>query len=328
MLFIQILLVIVFGIITFVVYKIDSIPRYNFDRNTVEAISLRGDYTNIAFFGLDTRPDDNEPSRTDTIMIASINNRTGEVRIISVFRDTVMQQMDGTLDKASHAYAFGGPREAVAMLNRNLDMDIEMYIAVNFISLAAIIDALGGIQVNVSSEELRYINHFADDTAIITGLPAPTWLPEDQPGIVTLEGVQAVSFTRIRSTAGGDFRRAERQREVLEEVVKGITRANPLQLMRLANVVPPELLTNMTTWEIIGQGFNLLRRNLGEMGGYPFELTTGSVAGSAADYVIPINTNNNVRQLHGFLFDDFNYQPTERINQIGENINWNTGHLH
>lgn len=323
LLFFQILFFIIFSIMTFIIYKIDSIPRYNFDRNAVERVSLAGDYTNIAFFGLDTRPGDNEPSRTDTIMIASINNRTGEIRIISVFRDTVMLQLGGALDKASHAYAFGGPQEAVAMLNRNLDMDIEKYIAVNFISLAAIIDALGGVEVEVSSEELYYINRFADDTAVISGLLVPTWLPEDQPGMVRLEGAQAVAFTRIRSTEGGDFRRAQRQREVLEEVMRKVTRANPMQLLRLVNTVPPELLTNMTTWEILGQSFNLLRRNMGAMEGYPLDLTTGRMAGSDADYVIPMDKNSNVRQLHGFLFDDFNYQPTERINQIGDSINWN-----
>ena len=321
----QLVLLFVAVVFTILVYIIDSIPRYNIDRNALEAIQLNNNYTNIAFFGLDTRIDDDGPSRSDTIMIASINNSTGEIRIVSVFRDTLMQQQDGTLDKAAHAYAFGGPAEAVAMLNRNLDLDIEKYITVIFASLAAIIDAIGGIEVEASFEELYQINLHSPDTANNIGRPVPPPISEEQQGRVTLNGIQAVAFTRIRFTEGGDFRRAERQREVLEEIMRKITTANPVQLIRVMNEVAPDVVTNMTTWEILGQGFNIIRRNMGEMEGYPFDLTTGYVSWSNANYVIPINASNNVRELHRFLFDDYSYQPTERMNGISDNISWSTG---
>ena len=312
-------------LLAFLAWKIEQIPREHIDRNALEQVSVPGHFTNIAIFGLDTRPGDELGTRTDTIMIASINNRSGEMRLVSVFRDTLMLQLDGSYDKASHAYAFGGPGEAVAMLNRNLDLDIEFYVAVNFASMAAIVDILGGVEIELDREEIFWTNGLSYFTAEDIGGQVPPKIDENQPGVHTLNGIQAVTFSRIRFTEGDDFRRTERQREVFHQIFHGMTRATPMQLLRMQQEVFPEMLTNMPTGQILLQGLNLIRMNLGEMTGYPFDVITGSIPGSSASYVIPVNTTENVRQLHLVLFDNRNFIPSLRLQEISSGISNLTG---
>ena len=309
--------------IALLVWRLEQIPREEIDRNALERVPVSGNFTNIAVFGLDAPPGEEMGARSDTIMVASINNRSGEMRLLSVYRDTLMLMGGGFYDKANHAYAFGGPQEAVAMLNRNLDLDIEYFVTVNFNSLASIINILGGVEVELSSEELRLINHHNTQTAAYAGLEIPPALNEGSPGVHNLCGVQAVSFSRIRMTEGGDFRRAERQREVFEQVLSGVSRATPMQMLRIQDEVLPYTKTNMSSGEILLQGFNLFRMNLGEMSGYPFNVTTGMIGG--VSYVIPVNTSENVRELHRVLFDNQNFTPSDRVQEISAGISNKTG---
>ena len=326
-LLLQFALLILVIICAYIIIQIDSIPRNYIDKSALEQVSLPGNFTNIALFGLDTRIDEPEMgARCDSIMVASINNRTGEMRIVSVFRDTLLQLDNGFYEKANAAYSFGGPQSAVAMLNRNLDLDIEMFVTVNFNSLAAIIDILGGVEIELTSEEIMWTNLYALDTSEHVGVPVPVSIDENQPGRHTLDGVQAVSFSRVRFTEGDDFRRAERQREVLDQVVSKARRANPMQLLRIKDEVIPLTSTNLTTGEILLQFFNLLRMNLGDTKGFPMDLvTSGSLPGFVGDYVVPVTLADNVRQLHEFLFDEPQYQITDRVQTISNEISFMTG---
>jgi LCP family protein required for cell wall assembly len=116
-------------------------------------------FLNVAVFGDDSRG--GEDSRTDTIMIASLNLDTSEVRLVSIFRDTLLELDKGFLDKAAHAYAFGGSQAAVSMLNRNLDLNIQHFVTVDFTATALIVDSLGGVEIDVLDSELRYINELS-----------------------------------------------------------------------------------------------------------------------------------------------------------------------
>ena len=311
-------------VVVFLMWRIEQIPREPIDINALEQVSVVGNFTNIAVFGLDTRPGDELGSRTDTIMIVSINNRSGQMGLVSVYRDTVMLMSGGFYDKANHAWAFGGPQEAVAMLNRNLDLDIDYYLAVNFASVATIIDIIGGVQVELTDEEIHWTNIIAHDTATnIDRVITPAI--EGGAGVHTLDGIYAVSFTRIRHTEGDDFRRAERQRDVFNQIFNGVRRATPMQLLRIQDEVIPDILTNMSTEQVLLQGLNLIRMSLGEMTGYPFDVITGSLPGSSASYVIPINTVENVRQLHQVLFGNHHFVPSGRLQGISDEISNMTG---
>lgn len=165
-------------------------------------------YTNVALFGIDSRSGELEiGTRSDCIIVASLNNKTKEIRMISVYRDTILDIKDGQLQKCNAAYSFGGPTQAINMLNKNLDLDIQDYATVDFAAIANAIDLLGGVEIDLKQEEIAPLNKFVKETARVAGKKAHT---VSQPGLQQLDGVQATTYARIRSTAGGDFTRTER----------------------------------------------------------------------------------------------------------------------
>ena len=165
-------------------------------------------YRNIAIFGVDSRKDDyGEGNRSDCIIIASINNKTHEIKLISVYRDTYMKIEGHGLDKITHAYSYGEAPLALKALNENLDLNIKEFVTVNFDSVADAVDALGGIKMNITSEEVKYINEYIDGTSQATG---KTSKHITSAGTYALDGVQAVAYSRIRYTSGGDYKISER----------------------------------------------------------------------------------------------------------------------
>ena len=214
----------------------------NLDAETEE---LLDDYTNIALFGVDNRSNGNyESGNSDSIMICSINNTTKEVKLVSIYRDTCLDvDGDETFRKCNYAYNHGGPQEAIEMLNRNLDLNIQKYVSVDFYALAEAVDALGGIELDITSEEASYMNGVGGYIALpseITGRRSGNV----STGVQTVDGGQAVAYCRIRYTAGGDFGRAERQRTVLQQMVAKLNGASLGELNDLINAVFDDIGTN------------------------------------------------------------------------------------
>ena len=216
--------------------KIDTVELDADKLNISEEARERGTgYLNVALFGVDSRDAElGEGTRSDTIMIASLNRETLEVKISSVYRDTLLQLNDGSLNKANSAYSFGGPEAAIAMLNENLDMDIEHYVTVNFNSLIDVIDAVGGVEIEVTEEEIPYINAYCMEIIDVTGVGSGG---VSEPGLQTLNGVQATAYARIRYTSGDDFKRAERQRMVLTKVIEKLQGASLSQINKIIDKV-------------------------------------------------------------------------------------------
>lgn len=310
----------------FMMYKLDQLDHNTLDESSLELHETPNGYTNVALFGLDSREGELDGGvRSDSIMVVSINNKTGAVQIVSVFRDTLLQQQDGSYEKANAAYSFGGPQEAVAMLNRNLDLDITRYASVNFNALADIIDILGGIEVELTSEEIFWLNGYTAETSQVVGRQTNT-LDENAPGVHKLDGIQAVSYTRIRYTAGDDFKRAERQRIVLQEMIQKLKTAGPIKWNRIMDQVLPQISTNMTTPDIMKLGLNIFRYQIGETKGFPFDITTSdNVIGLEGSYAVAIGHADNVRQLHEHLFQESGYEPSEKVQQISQDVAYLTG---
>ena len=201
------------------------------DEEKLEAYRDTGPYTNIALFGLDSRNGELEGGvQSDCIMIVSINNETNDVKLLSVYRDTLLQQKNGTYEKANSAYNRGGPEEAISLLNRNFDLDIRNYMSVNFTALVNVIDLLGGIDLEMTSEEADWSNRYAVETAEVAGKECINIEVKD--GTQHVDGVHAVAFARIRYTEGYDFKRTQRQRIVLNKVAEKAKEANLLTLMK------------------------------------------------------------------------------------------------
>ncbi|MFQ6959259.1 LCP family protein [Clostridium sp. D5] len=274
-------------------------------------------YLNVALFGLDTRegmPEEGE--RSDTIIIASLNRENKEVRLCSVFRDTLLQQDDGSYNKANAAYSFGGPEEAIAMLNKNLDMDIQHYVTVNFNALVDVVDELGGIELDLTPEEVFWTNGYCTETSRVTG---KTTTELTQPGKQILDGVQATSYCRIRYTTGDDFKRAERQRTVLEQIVKKAQTADLSTINRIIDKVFPKIETNFSLTEILAYAKDAFAYNLTEMSGFPFDNSTASLSGVGSS-VIPETLQSNVLQLHEFFFGNDGYSPSSTVASISTEI--------
>ena len=277
-------------------------------------------YQNIALFGVDSRDQDllSGDNRSDTIMICSINKKTGETRLVSVYRDTLLNIGGGDYRKCNAAYAFGGPQQAVAMLNANLDLNITDFVTVGFEGLAETIDALGGIDLEITEEEMEYMNSYMDDMYYEIGTEydeVADW------GMQHLSGIQATAYCRIRYTAGDDFRRAERQRTVLMLTMEKARKANPLRLAAAAGAVMGRTATSLSSGELML--FILRARMMDITGstGFPTEEDRIFATVNGESCVVPYYLTTHVRQLHKTLFEQEDYEPSSTVEEFNDIIN-------
>lgn len=280
-------------------------------------IDLGEGYTNIALFGVDSRDGNlGEGNRTDTIIVASLNNETKEIKMVSVYRDTLLNLSEGTYQKCNSAYSYGGPTMAVNMLNMNLDLDIEDYVTVDFGAISDVIDLLGGIEITITEEEVAPFNKYIGETARTAGKEAHKL---EKAGTYLLDGPQATTYARIRSTAGGDFTRTERQRLVIEKAVEKIQKADIMTINEIINEVFPQISTSFSLQDILYYAQAYSEYKLLENTGFPFDQTTDTVSGLGS-IVIPQDLTSNVAQLHEFLFGETNYTPSSTVNTISSTI--------
>lgn len=279
--------------------------------------------TTIALFGLDNREQGvYDTGNSDVIMIMNINNDTKEVSLVSVYRDTYLniagEGEEEKFRKANAAYAAGGAEQAVTMLNRNLDLDIDNYVAFDFKSVAEAIDILGGVEIDIESQaEMDYLNDYISYTSEYVGGSDET---VDHLGKQTLNGVQAVSYARIRYTTGGDFKRAERQRRVLNELIKKAKSASLTEMNELVNTIFPEVSTDLTQKDIISMMPVMLKYDMANSGGFPYDKTTDTPSKKIGSIVIPCDLESNVIQLHKQFFGTEDYQPSEKVQSYNDTI--------
>ena len=320
----EVLIVLILLVLVYAGYQWARVGHGRLNLGNLEAYQDTGPYTNIALFGLDAREGQIEKgTNSDTMIIASIKNKTKEVRLVSVYRDCIMKQQDGTYAKANSAYASGGGEEAIALLNRNLDLDIKNYVSVNFAAMIKAIDAVGGIEVDVQEEEISYINGYATEIIKVTGIDSKG---VDHAGRQTLNGVLATAYARIRYTEGGDFKRTERQRFVLTELLKKAKTLSVKELNALVDEVMPMISTSLSATDVLSMAVNLSKYELTEAKGFPFEVSTvNNPGGMKGAFVVPIDLAANVKELHTYLFNNESYTPSSKIQEISDEVVYVTG---
>lgn len=275
-----------------------------------ESIDLGEGYFNFVIFGSDSREGElEEGSLSDTIIIVSLNNETKEVKLVSVYRDTYLNLTDGTYNKCNAAYSLGGPTQAINTLNTNLDLNIEKYVTVDFTILVKIVDLLGGVELEIDESEIDAINDYIPETASVAGEEA---VLIEESGLQLLDGVQATTYARIRSTEGGDFKRTDRQRYLIEQLVKKIKTCDLTTINEIINTVLPEISTNFTITEIFYYATAYLDFELTESMGFPEVVSTGVITG-IGDTVIPVTLQSNVESLQAFLFPDIEYEASDQV---------------
>lgn len=333
----ELLLLVVLGVVLWGVLKQTSTQKINineeeivqqFNQTVEENAAMKG-YRNIALFGIDARDDDlGKGNRSDTIMIASINLDTCEVRLMSVYRDTYMNLGNDKYSKCNAAYAAGGPQQAVMMLNMNLDMNITDYVSVGFLGMIDVIDNLGGVQIDVREEEIQHLNNYqasmfsTESQAKITD----DYVKVTQPGLQTLNGMQATAYCRIRATAGDDFRRAERQRTVLMAIMEKAKSASFSELNAALDSALPHVATSLDTSEMLDVLKDVAKYSIVANDGFPFEdsRATGKV-GAAGSCVIPLSLESNVVKLHQFFFESEEYTPSDEVKSYSSRVAKDTG---
>lgn len=279
-------------------------------------------YTTYALFGLDHRSKNEKlnTENSDTIIIASINNDTKAVKLVSVYRDTLLNVKDDTYSKANSAYALGGPTNAVSMLNTNLDLNITDYVAIDFDALVTVVDCLGGLDIPLSYAEIVHMNNYCVETSEETGksytpveLPDPK--PEDEEAIVDtyhLNGVQATSYCRIRYTASLDMGRTERQRRVIQMIVDKAKKAGLSTIFDIMDQVFPMVKTSVSKTEILKMIPAMIGYSIDETTGFPNDYKFAKVKGSGS-VIVPTTLESNVLKMHQFLYGDTSYTPTQDV---------------
>lgn len=288
-------------------------------------------YVMLALSGLDNRENESYNSgNSDVIMVARIDKDTKEVRLVSVYRDTFLKMADlddpNAYSKANAAYAIGGPTQAVRMLNTNLDLDIKEYVSFDFSAVAEAVDILGGVEIEVTDEEAVHLNNYCVETSEVVG---KDYEPLPGAGTYNLNGVQAVSYGRIRYTAGDDFKRTERQRLVLNKMIEKALSSDIGTINSLIDAVFPKIKTSLTKSQILSLAADAFSYRMGETSGFPFDV--GSAVVDVAyqkldqDCVIPRDLASNVKKLHDFLYGSLDYQVTESVQSISDEIVYRSG---
>ena len=287
--------------------------------------SSQSKYKTIALFGVDARDVSNlgQGTRSDSIMIASINSETKEVKIVSVYRDTLLEieNDSGITAKVNAAYSYGGPQLAIKTLNANLDLQITDFVTVNFLGLTKAIDDLGGITVHVEENELPVLNLAISEQIAVTGVYSDGVFTT---GDVLLNGTQATAYARIRSTDQGDITRTERQRDVLSKMFAKAKSSDLGTIDAIIDDVFPQIATSLTEDEIKALAKAVFEYQLGDTVGFPFAYTpvTHDTKGSV---IVPGDLNSNVTALHEFLFGEQGYVPTAKVQNISSAIQNETG---
>lgn len=321
-----VLLCVVFGAAVYVYAKWSMIDTQDIKAEDIvindevkknKEVDLGDGYKNVALFGVDSRDGNlGEGNRTDCIIVASLNNETKEIKMVSVYRDTLLDLSEGTYQKCNAAYSYGGPVLAINMLNMNLDLDIEDYVTVDFGAIADAIDLLGGVEIEVTEEELPYINQYIPETANSAGKSA-NYL--SSAGLQKLDGTQATTYARIRSTAGGDFTRTERQRLVIEKMFEKAKTADLGTLNAIIDKVFPQVSTSFTLQEILMYATAYSEYTLTGNMGFPEDNYTDMLSGLGS-VVVPDDLVSNVTKLHEFLFGTTGYTPSSTVQTVNSNI--------
>ena len=311
---IEIVLLIILIPLLFGKLKLDKIKKYGLDNEKLNITDLKlDDYYNIVVFGIDARDDELEKNtRSDSMILVSINTKTDEIKLTSFYRDTCVYVEGHGYTKLCHAYSYGGPELAIATLNDNFDLNIEDFITVNFTAVAESIDLLNGVEINVKEKEIKSLNKYGKEVADIYG---KDFKKIESAGLQTLDGCQAVGYSRIRKI-DSDFVRTSRQRTVIDAMFKKIKTTDFSTVNDIFDEVSSKMLTSMSNEELLAIMKDALSYEITESDGFPYKNKTGYI--KKKSYVIPDNLEDNVIQLHEKLFGTANYQPTDDVIEYSE----------
>lgn len=301
-----------------------SLDKDDLDIDSQVAKDLK-DYRNILLLGIDTRAGESDDNcRSDASIILSINKKTNDVKLISVVRDSYMDvEENGThvLDKLTHAHAYGGPKDTIRAINRNMDMNISEYVRVNWQTVADVVDSMGGITVNVKDYEISEMNKYIKDTN--KSLKGDKTLIK-KAGKQKLNGIQAVTYCRIRKVGNGDMERSERMRTVIKGTYSKIKEMKLSELSDMADKTLPEITTNISAKSMTSLMLDFSGYEIKDSQGWPYNWDGATING--VSYDVAITLESNVAKLHEKVFGQKNYDPTDRVKEISKQVAEKSGY--
>lgn len=273
-------------------------------------------YRNIVIFGVDSRSNSLEKgTHSDTIIIASLNRETKDVKLVSIYRDTYANIPDTGYKKINAAYFNGGYSLALSTINKNFDLDITEYVTVNFKAVVDAVDLVGGITLDITQEELPLVNGYVNSLNKINGTSVAHL---KSAGTQLVNGTQATAYARIRYTKGADFKRTERQRIVIQKLFEKVKSSDLATINKFIDTIFPQVATNLDKKEILSLAKDVFSYDIADQTGFPFEKDAHTYNG--VSYVFPVNLADNVKKLHEFLFGDSNYIPSETVQEYSDYI--------
>lgn len=258
-------------------------------KNKIEKADDKDGITNILLAGVDGNNLD-KGNRSDAMMVLTIDEKNNDIRITSLARDTYVQIPGYGEEKLTHAYAYGGPALLLQTIDKNFGLKIDKYAVVSFSSFEKIIDAMGGVEIDVLPKEVSYIQGV------------------DSAGKQTLNGAEALAYSRIRY-ADDAYQRDNRQRTVMQAAYNKLA-SNPGDLMEIGNTILGYTKTNMPPMEIFKLANKVIKMNFTEFPQLEFPLDghrEGKTLSQEKGWVILWDKEYNNQQLKKFIFDYKNY---------------------
>ncbi len=277
-------------------------------------------YYTVAVFGLDSRSGNvGKEALSDVNILVRVDRGTGEIKLVSLYSDTYSKISSENYHKLNEAYFRGGPEQAVWAVEHNTDVKVDDYAAFNWKAVVDAINILGGVDLEISDSEFKYINAFITETVNSTGVGS---YQLEHAGMNHLDGIQAVAYARLR-LMDTDYQRTERQRKVIGLALDKAKSADYQTLYTLASAVLPQISTSVTIDDLIPFAKNIRKFEIAETAGFPFDKKGADVG--KLDCVIPVTLESNAIKLHAFLYPDKEYAPSAELRAISEKIISDTG---
>ncbi|WP_051671424.1 LCP family protein [Oribacterium sp. P6A1] len=306
-------------------FDVSKVQNNNIDITQKQKMS---GYWTVAVFGVDSRDGGvGRGANADVQIICNVDMATGDVKLVSVYRDTYLKTgKSNRYAKINEAYAIGGPEQAVAALNSNLDLNIENYVTFNWKAVADTIDMLGGVDIDITDKEFYYMNAYIHETSVKAGIneknPAANYIKKAGPQHLT--GVQAVAYARLRYM-DSDFERTRRQREVISQCLDNAKKADLATLTSIIDTVLPQVAFNIDAGDIVELAKGISRYNIKESAGFPKDIKD-QMMGKKGDCVIPVTLTSNVKWLHSVLFGDEDYKVSSAVETYSQKIADDSGY--
>lgn len=296
--------------------KINIVDEDDKDIIVNDEVKTDKGYRNIAIFGVDSRRNSlDKGTHSDSIIIASLNKETKDVKLVSIYRDTYANIPDLGYKKINAAFFNGGYSLALSTINQNFDLDIKEYVTVNFKAVVDAVDLVGGITLDITKEELPYVNGYINSLNEINGTSVAHL---KSAGTQLVNGTQATAYSRIRYTKGADYKRTERQRIVIQKVFEKVKKSDLATINEMIDTIFPQVATNLDKMEILSLAKDVFSYDIVDQTGFPFEKDAHTYKG--VSYVFPINLADNVKRLHEFLFGNSEYTPSRTVQEYSDYI--------